>query len=183
MKNQKNVSESEKRFPHFGVLDAVIILLVITALVGIYFRYNIMDTILQSKNLKTYTVTFSIDNIRYTTPNYVNIGDEVYFGETGKHFGTLIQESDGMSEMAFSLAPASEYFTSEDGQVVKVSYPNNESRVDARGRLNCEGSVSELGGFLVGGSTYIAPGQTVNIRTEKVSVSIRILSIEVAEQK
>ena len=33
---------SKKRSPRFSVLDAVIILLVIVAVAGVYFRYNII---------------------------------------------------------------------------------------------------------------------------------------------
>ena len=45
--------------PRFKALDLVIILLVIVSVVGIYFRYNLLDTLTSNKDLKEYTVSFS----------------------------------------------------------------------------------------------------------------------------
>ena len=177
MKERKKKSESARKFPKFGILDAVILLLLIAAVVGIYFRYNIMDTITKNKNLQEYAVTFSVKEIRYTTPNYVSVGDKVYFADSGDLFGTLLPESDSMSEIALSVTPSSEYFV-DDGQIVEVFYPNNESRVDARGRIQCKGSLADNGGFLLDGSVSLAPGQKVNIRTDSVTISVEILKIE-----
>lgn len=179
MKN-RNVGEKEKKAPRFGVLDAVIILLVVFLIVGIYFRYTIMDWISNQRNIKEYTVSFAIDNIRYTTPNYINVGNEVYFSSDGKYFGTILEESDSSSSVAaLSVTPSSETFVHE-GKVIEVFYPNNESRVDVKGRMSCRGTYSEDGGFWVNGSTYVSAGQTIAVQTELVTVNVRILSIEAA---
>ena len=77
-------AEKEKRSPRFGVLDAVIILLVVCLIVGIYFRSNILGWISNQRNVRDYTVTFAVDNIRYTTPNYINVGDKVVFASNGE---------------------------------------------------------------------------------------------------
>lgn len=177
---KQNHTEKVKKAPRFGVLDAVIILLVIAVIVGVYFRYQIMDWITNQRNVREYTVTFAIDNIRYTTPNYLNVGDEVYFADSGDSFGTLIEESDDASNIALSIVPSSETFYI-DGVAYDIPYPDNESRVDVKGRLLCSGSYSEDGGLLVNGSTYIAAGQTVSMQTEWVSAELRILTIEAVE--
>lgn len=169
-------NEKEKRTPRFGVLDAVIILLVVFLIAGIYFRSNIIEWVANQRNVREYTVTFAVDNIRYTTPNYINVGDLVTFASSGEEFGTIIEESDGMSNIALSVTPARELFT-DDGEVIEVFYPNNESRVDVKGRLQCRGTYSEDGGFLVNGSTYLSAGQTVTARTELVTLELRILEI------
>ena len=59
---------SNRERPRFGALDVVIILIAIISIVGIYFRFNLIDTITQTANSKQYVVSFSIENIRYTTP-------------------------------------------------------------------------------------------------------------------
>ena len=177
---QNRNTSKEKKSPRFGVLDAMIILLVVALVVGIYFRSNIIDWISNQRNIKDYTVTFSVDNIRYTTPNYINVGDSVVFDANGEEFGKIIEESDGKSNNALSVAPSSETFI-KDGKMIEVYYPNNESRVDVKGRLWCQGTYSEDGGFLVNGSTYLSAGQTVKVRTELVTLEIRILAIEVVE--
>ncbi len=168
-----------KKSPRFGVLDAMIILLIIIAVVGVYFRYNIIELINGTKNLDDYTVSYTIENIRYTTPNYIDVGDEVYFADDGAHFGTLINASENMG--ALSITPASEYFTTSNAEIVKVFYPDSQSRVDAVGRLNCKGRYSDEGGFLVNGSVYIASGQYIGVTTEHVTVTLRINEITAAE--
>ena len=175
-----NHTDKVKKSPRFGVLDAVIILLVIAAVLGIYFRYQLIDWITNTRNMKEYTVTFAIDDIRYTTPNYLNIGDEVYFASSGDRLGTLIEESDDASNSALSTVPALKTVYI-DGVPYEIQYPNNESRADVKGRLRCTGSYSEDGGLLINGSTYIAPGQTVSSKTEWVTVDLRILAIEAVE--
>lgn len=172
--------KKQRKAPSFGVLDAVIILLVIVSVVGIYFRYNILGFISEARDIKSYTVSYSIKDIRYTTPNFINVGDKVYFNDSGDDFGELIAASENMG--ALSIAPASEYFTASTGEIVKVMYPDSQSRVDANGRLICDGRYSNEGGFLVNGSTHIAAGQTVAIRTEHVTLSIFIEDIELTEE-
>ena len=44
-------TKTKKSSPRFSFLDAIVILLVILAVVGVYFRYNIADFINNSKNL------------------------------------------------------------------------------------------------------------------------------------
>ena len=177
---EKHNTEKEKRSPRFGVLDAVIILLVVCLIVGIYFRSNIVEWISNYRNMRDYTVTFAVDHIRYTTPNYINVGDEVVFASSGEEFGTIIEESEDASNIALSVTPSSEVFT-DNGQVIEVFYPNNESRVDVKGRLLCRGTYSEDGGFLVNGSTYLSAGQTVMAKTEWVTIELRVLEIKAAE--
>ena len=174
-----NYNEKEKRTPRFGVLDAVIVLLVVCLIAGIYFRSNIIEWVANQRNIRDYTVTFAVDNIRYTTPNYINVGDKVVLASSGEALGTIIAESDGMSNAALNVTPAREFFT-DNGQVIEVFYPNNESRVDVKGRLQCRGTYSEDGGFFVNGSTYLAAGQTVTVHTELVTLELRVL--EISEQ-
>ena len=44
-------TEKEKRTPRFGVLDAVIILLVVCLIAGIYFRSNIIEWFANQRNI------------------------------------------------------------------------------------------------------------------------------------
>ena len=168
----------EKKSPRFGVLDAVIILLVVALLVGIYFRSNIMDWVSNQRNVKEYTLTFEVENIRYTTPNYINVGDRVVLYDSGDELGTIIESGDN-SNQALRPTATSELFL-ENGEFIEVFYPE-ETRVDVQGRILCQGTYSEDDGFLINGSTYLSAGQTVKVRTELVTFEIRILSIEVVE--
>ena len=176
MKDQKE--KSVKR-PRFGVLDAVIILLVIVAFIGVYFRYNIINFLEDAQNIKEYSVSFSIKNVRYTTESFIDIGDKVYFVSNGEDFGTLTNVAENMG--ALNIKPSTESFTNSKGEIVDVMYPNSQSRIDAQGRMICSGRYSKDGGFLVNGSTYVASGQYVDVKTEYVTVTIRIDDIAPVE--
>ena len=178
-KKQKNDSpEKVRKFPRFGVLDAVIILLIIAIGVGLVFRYNVFQTITQFQDLKEYTVTFSVKNIEDTTPNYVRENDTVYFKDSGDSFGKITTISD-VDNTILKPTPAEQSFL-DNGTLIVVNYPSG-TRIDVEGRLICEGSIADDGSFLLNGSNYIAPGQSYVVCTEKVTLQINILSIDAVE--
>lgn len=178
MKN--NETKETVRKPKFGFLDAVIILLIITAVVGIYFRSNILDFLKNDRDARDYTISFLIEDIRYSTPDYVQVNDAVYFSDDGTQLGTVMEATQGNSK-SLNCRPAVKVFKTEKGTMESVSYPNNESRVDATGRLLCRGSYSEDGGFLLNGNRYLSAGQTIEVQTEMVTVSITITDIQLAD--
>ncbi len=176
MNNAENKSSKKIKKPHFNVIDTMIVILLVVAVAGIYFRYNISDIIGKNKNLEEYAVSFSIKNMRYTTPNYINVGDKVYFAGSGDLFGELISESENKGVL--NITPASEFFVDSSGNVVEAFYPNDESRINAKGRMLCKGIYTSDGGFCVDGTTYIARGKTVDVYTELVTVTITVTDIE-----
>ncbi len=175
-KTLKKDGASSKTAAHFNVIDAAIIVLVISVILSIVFRSHIIDKLWAHSKTDDYVISYSIENIRYTTPSYLNVGDEVYFADSGELLGTLISESENVN--ALNITPASEYFTDTNGNVVEVFYPDEDSRVDTKGRLQCRGYYGEDGGFSVDGRHYLAPGQSINVKTELVTVTINIMSIE-----
>lgn len=175
-KKQKQTSaEKVRKFPRFGILDAVIIILVIAVGVGLAFRYNLFQTITQLQELEEYTVSFSINNIEHTTQNYLNENDVVYFKDSGKELGKITKSSD-VSNMILTVSPAKQTFV-ENGKIIEVDYPPN-TRIDAQGRIICKGKVSAEGSFLLNGNDYIAAGQSHIVCTEDVTMQINILSID-----
>ena len=182
MKKERKKKQSEDAVaPRFNALDAVIILLILVSIVGIYFRFNVLD-LLTERDQQEYYVSFSIENIRYTTPNYINIGDSIFLADDGKELGVLVAESEDMANIGLSITPASELFMNENGVMEEVFYPNSESRVDAKGRMLCRGSYSEDGGLLIGGIHHVSAGQELCVYTELVSVTITVLDVEAVQQ-
>ncbi len=179
-KHSEKTKQTERSVHRFKALDAVIILLILTAVVGVYFRSNIFDLFSNEKDLRDHYISFYVEDIRYTTPNYMNIGDKIYYHD-GEELGVLVAESDDMSNLALSVTPASKLFLNDDGVMEEVFYPNNESRVDAKGRILCRGIYTAEGGFLVNGSQYLSSGQTIAVHTETVTITIEIQSIEAVE--
>ena len=60
MNKVKKDKLERKNSPHFNVLDALIILLVILIIVGIYFRYNIIDFLKDSQNKEEYAISYTV---------------------------------------------------------------------------------------------------------------------------
>ena len=179
-KIKKHDAEPSVKKAKFGILDIVIILLIVTCVVGIYFRYNILDLLNNEKNMKEYTISYSIEDIRYSTPDFVRVNDTVYFADDETALGTILEASQG-SALALSVRPAEKTFLTDEGTMERVSYPNNESRVDAKGRLLCKGTYSDDGGFLVNGSRFLSAGQSVTVYTELVTVTVTITDIQPVE--
>ena len=178
MANNKKESTAgvAKLKAHFNVIDAVVILLVIAIGLGIFFRARIVDKLWAESKMGDYVISFSIEDIRYSTPTYMNVGDKVYFADDGDLFGTLVSESDNVN--ALNITPSSRYFADNNGNIVEVFYPDAESRVDVKGSIQCVGYYGEDGGFSVDGRHYLAPGQSILVKTELVTVTINIMSIE-----
>ena len=172
--SKKVIKDNKKA--HFNVMDALIILLVLAVAVGMFFRGRIVEKIWEQTQSAGYVVSFSIEDIKYTTPNYIDVGDKVYFADNGELLGEFMSESDNVN--ALNITPASKYFYDSNGNVVEVFYPDGESRVDAKGRILCDGYYNSDGGFSVDGRHYLAPGQSISVRTELVSVTINIMSID-----
>lgn len=172
-------SENVKRFPKFGILDAVIILLIISVIVGLAFRYNFFKTFTSLQKLDEYAISYSIKNIEHTTPNYIDNGDEVYFKDSGKKLGTIMEISDGATD-PLSVVPSTQTFI-ENGSTITVTYPP-ETRIDANGRIKCEGKISPDGTFLLNGNDYMSAGQKYIVCTEKVTLEITIQDIELIEE-
>lgn len=168
-------SERVKRLPKFGILDVAIIVLIVSIAVGIAFRYNFFNALSNLQKLDECAISFSVKNIESTTQHYVDIGDDVYFKETNKELGTIIESSDA-SKMSLTTTPAAEIFFVDDGSAVTLNYPLN-TRIDAMGRIKCQGKFSADGSFLLKGSDYMSAGQTYIICTEKVTLEITVTAI------
>lgn len=170
--------EKTRRFPKFGILDIAIILLVLGVAAGLALRYNFFNVFMSLQESDTYAVSFSVKNIENSTQYYINSGDTVYFKDSGKMLGTIM-ESSNASSIPLTIAPATETFI-ENGSAITVTYPK-DTRIDATGRIKCKGKISNDGAFLLNGSDYLSAGQTYIICTEKVTLEIMILGTEIIE--
>ncbi len=179
-KKQKNNEENVKSGARIKALDVVIILLIITVTVGVYVRYNVLDMLTGNRNLKDYNLSFEINDIQYKTKNYINVGDKVYFYDSGEELGTLVGVTDDALN-ALSDTPAVKSFV-PDGEIsaVEVSYPEY-TRIDAKGRMSCKGTYSAENGFLLYGTKHISPGDTISVRTNLVTVNIIVTEITAVE--
>ena len=175
LSNEAPAQEKVRRFPRFGILDITIILLVISVIVALAFRYNLFSTFTELQNLEEYAIEFSVKNIENKTQNFISSGDIVYFKDNGKTLGSIMESSDA-SSMALTISPSTKTFIKE-GTAITVQYPK-ETRIDAIGRIKAEGKISDNGTFLLNGNDYLSPGQAFTVCTEKVTLEITIVNIE-----
>lgn len=156
----------------FNLLDAVIILLVLLTLIGVWQRQNLQRLFTVEEVLEEYTVSFEIKKIRSTTVAYLDEGTAFYIEEEGERvaLGTL------SAQVASSAATVE--LRDQDGNLVSAVYPEDDYEYlwDVSGTLRCEG-VERDGSFLVGGKLYLAYNKTVQVETEMADLEIRITGI------
>ena len=173
MNNNKKRDGNVKSGIKIKAIDIVIIVLIILSLVGVYFRYNILDELTSKRNIKDYYVSFEITDIKKSTTSYFNVGDKVVFSEDGNELGTLTTSSQNVNNAIAITQATLPYIPQNGGAVVEVPYPE-ETRVNASGRLICKGTYTNESGFLLNGTRPITPGQTIKVQTEEVTVTIKI---------
>ena len=151
----------------FNVIDLFLILLVILCILGVYFRSQISEWIGVEKNLEEYSIGFKVSEVRYTSSKYLQSGSAVYFDGGNVMIGTV----DGNC----TVLPAEVYIDGPEGIPVKVNYPK-DTYVDISGRIKCQG-IQKENGFYLDGTYSLAPGSTVNVRTEMLNFSMTITEI------
>lgn len=177
--NTKVKKHKERRFPKFGVLDAVIILLVVAIVVGIYFRYSFFDTLTNARNMKECYVTFKTDNVSSKVTGALSLDDLVYFKSDGNTFGTLAVKSDEVSTV-IQEQPATQTVSKDGKAYADIQYPQgiDEPLIYGTGIIKASCLINEDGSYILNGSTYISIGQTYTVCTEKVTFNITIVQIE-----
>ena len=63
----------------------------------------------------------------------------------------------------------------KDGKSIAVSYPE-ASRIDVKGAIASRGKMGD-NGYLVGGTTYIAPGSELLVQSEHMDFVLKITDI------
>lgn len=167
-----NAEQKKRGLPSrssFNVIDIAILLLILVCAVGIYMRYGMEKTIASGEG-EVYDIRFVCEDVRYTTANYVNTGDTLYFTGTNLPFGTITD--------TVVIRPSSEE-VSVNGNNLTVYYPS-DTIVDISGAVRVKGIMTE-NGFLIDGSSYIAPNTVVHISNKLADISIRILSVTLVE--
>ena len=167
-----NPEQKKRRLPSrsaFNVIDVAILLLILVCAVGIYMRYGMEKSIAAGEG-QMYEIRFVCEDVRYTTANYVNTGDTLFFTDNRLPFGTITD--------TVVIRPSSDE-VSVNGNNLTVYYPS-DTIVDISGAVRTKGIMKE-NGFLIDGSTYIAPNTVIHISNKLADFSVRILSVTLVE--
>lgn len=169
--NKENKKNGIPARNSFNAVDVAILLLFLICAIGIYVRYE-RETKIASGEGDVYTVNFVCEQVRYTTVDYINVGDEVFFADSSVRLGTVTG--------TIVSRPSSKEI-SVDGRNITAYYPS-DTIIDINGSIAVNGVMTE-NGFLIGGNTYIAPNSVLEIAGKRVDMTIRILSVIPAEQE
>ena len=175
MNEQKKTPSSHVRFTW---IDGVIIFLIIVCILGVVFRYSIMEKLGLGDNYAEYRVGFSVTAMDAATVKYLSGGEEIYFAD-GQRAGTLCLPSinDSVSSnSALNCRPASVYVDNGAGELVWAQYPEG-TKVDATGVFDCTGAYDSDMNFSIDGKKNIAVGQNITVYTDKVTLYITVTEI------
>ena len=171
----KTTEEKKKNTPRFrfNIFDAVLILLAILCIVGVWQRKNLQALFESGEAMEAYTVTFESRKMRSTTAALLTKDTALYVDSDGTRvsLGTI-------SEQVLPLA-ATVYLQDKNGQIVEAVYPQDDYEYlqDVSGTLICRG-IEHDGSFLLDGKLYLAVDQILSAHTETADFEIRITGIQ-----
>lgn len=150
----------------FGVLDAVVVIVIIALAIALVFRYT-TDKRLFTYETEKYIVTVKSSGLQYTTMDVLSSGDTVYL-------------DDGSALGAFSHAPTVtpmlKYALTSSGDIVASYYPDN-TLVDMVTEIECD-LIANDGILMTKGGVHIAVGCILDIHTETVDFTVEITGVE-----
>jgi hypothetical protein len=161
-----------------NVLDAVIIVVLLLAIVGIGLRYYTRSGQGKAELLSDAEITFEIKDAIFTLPSYVQSGDSLYT-EEGTCLGVLKDNNTSDENTALYVSAAAAMVTDKDGNYIRISYPDS-SRVDCIGTVSCRGMLEEDGSFLLDGVIHVTPGSAIRVHTETAAFTAVITACTVS---
>lgn len=149
------------------VIDFLIVIIVLGALIGIVFRTGVVEKVISTNSQQKAEISFVVFNINGESGNYFNQGDVFTDVTHNCLFGKL---KDG-----FSIMDAETFVEDINGNLIKTTAING--RKDVRATVEATGVFTDEG-FLLGGTTYLAPGSYIQIKSQGISVSATITEIQ-----
>ena len=150
----------------FGLLDAVVLIVVIALAIALVFRYT-ADKRLFVYDTEEYTVRVKACGLQYTTVNMLDSNANVYL-EDGKLLGVFVH--------APTVTPMLRYSTTSAGDIIAAYYPDN-TLVDIVTDIECDLIVND-GMIMTKSGVHIAVGTVLKIHTETVDLTVEITSLE-----
>ena len=156
----------------FNIIDLILLITVLACIAGIYLRYSASQDFGVKQQLDSFTLSFEVQNIRYTSADAFPSGDAVYMRSDDTYVGTILSLD--------STSPTEYIFFDLAGNVKQTYYPEN-TRIDVTGKILSQGRMTE-NGFLLNGNVFVAPGRTYSIKTPHIDVDITITDITRIEE-
>ncbi len=163
------IDNKGKLFGKISIIDLLIVLLVVVAVVGVYFKFFIVDKGTSAGHLDTiqYQVK-TISGVRQYSADAIENGIDVFDGTNGRHMGKVIKTE---------VTPSKDYITKADGTHVEAIKPD---RFDVVVTIEVQGAENDYG-YFANGNLEIKRGSDFKFKTRKVELETRIKDIEVME--
>jgi hypothetical protein len=170
----QKTTAKEKKKTKLNAVDYFIIIAVILCIAGVGLRVMIErngGSLSSPITMEEYIVSFKIENIRNTSTEYLEEGEQFYLDTTKQYFGEIVG--------SVSVTPALYFIEDINGSYIQAYAPENgdATRVDAAGTMRVSGYMSE-NGFLLGGTSMLAPNKKLMIRSKNLQVEITVTGIE-----
>lgn len=153
----------------FGVLDAVVLIIVAALVVALVFRFT-TDMKLFTYDTEKYAVTVRAEGLQYTTVDMIALTEPVYF-ENGEYLGTVLSSPTVTPKMVYELGA--------EGDLIPAYYPNN-TLIDLTTDLECE-LVTSDGMLMTKDGKHIAVGVVLELHTQTVDITVEIVGVEKIE--
>lgn len=154
----------------WSAVDTLILLMLLAVIAGLIYRVVITVTA-ESEKGALYEVSFEVMETHRDVLAEVRAFDEVYLVENDMRLGamgcTIVDESTG------TVAPA-----------LTIEHIPDSDMATATGILVCRSAREENGNLMVEGTgRYLTSGSVLEIRTDRVIMTVRILSIDGKDAK
>ncbi len=162
---QNQTSLRNKRKGYWSAMDTVILLLVLASIGGIIYRVAMNVARTEAAVSDTvYEIYFQVEETHRDVLNEVKGFDTVYLYENDMRLGA----------MGATIHPE----TGDYVAVLTPSYIEGTELATATGCMICKGSTVQNGGLLVEGTgRYLTRGGVLQIRTDRVLLTVKITDI------
>lgn len=186
MENErKTESRSNRRWSAMDTVITILLIAAVVSLVGrVVYAYRNRS---QADVTHLYMVEFEVASIQTENLRQIKAFDTIYVYESGAVVGYIgAEDTDGVRNAAMhaktpteSTEIAEETLPAETGiEVAEGMPPIFTGDTEAYGSMICAGGELEDGClYVVDAETYIAPGTTLTVCTDKVLFTLRVRSI------
>jgi hypothetical protein len=149
----------------FGVLDAVILIVVLALIVTLVFRFT-TDLRLFTYDTEKYAITVRGEGLQNTSVGMIAISDPIYF-DNGDYLGYISTSPTVTPKMVYELG--------SDGSLTPAYYPDN-TLVDLTTVIECD-LVTSDGMIMTQSGVHLAVGVVLQLHTQTVDLDVEIISI------
>lgn len=175
--DNENKVKVKKKFG-FNAVDALIIVLILAAIVGLVLRYTVLNDIEDASSHNTYYITFKSAEIPQSSCDALDRTSKDADGENWVYLQDGNTRVGELTSGSVTYLPSETLAEDKDGNKVVVHYPD---LFDATGMIKCKGYVaSETGAFRLNGKLDLAAGSLLEVQTKYGDFTIEITGIEPA---